>query len=131
MQWGFFMRGYMDAISQIELAWAAGLFDGEGSVSWHWEGKRRKTGLRGHYPKLYVGNTDRRLLDRFFTAVGLGKVRGPYGRFGREGQEIKPMYHWTATHKQGREAAILLRPYLSPAKLEKVNEAFPGRDIRE
>ena len=108
-----------------EIAWAAGLFDGEGSVSFHAEGKIRKDGTRRSYPRLYVGNTDVRLLKRFLFAVERGKIQGPYGRFGREGQPIKPMYQWTATHKQGREAAQILRPFLSLRNLERFNDAFP------
>lgn len=108
-----------------EIAWAAGLFDGEGSVSAHAEGKPRKDGTSRVYAKLYVGNTDRRLLDRFQEAVGCGKVRGPYGRKSR-GRQIKPMYHWTATHRQARQAAEFLLPILSPEKRERVHFHFPG-----
>lgn len=110
---------------KLELAWAAGLFDGEGSViKEHKEGRRRKDGTQRSYPRLYVGNTDQELLERFQTALQAGKIHGPYGRFGRYGQAIKPMYHWTASHRQGRKAAALLYPLLASHNRQRVAAAF-------
>jgi hypothetical protein len=61
-----------------ELAWAAGFFDGEGSTfCMHKESKRRtKDGRPRDYPTLRVqiGQGEREVLDRFASAVGVGKI---------------------------------------------------------
>jgi hypothetical protein len=111
---------------KLEMAWAAGLFDGEGCVSAsHAEGRKRKDGTQRTYPRLYVGNTDVRLLIRFQQAVGVGKIHGPYGRFSR-GKEVRPMYQWTASHAAGRLAAQVLLPFVSEAKGVPMRMHFGG-----
>lgn len=53
-----------------ELAWATGLFEGEGCIS--------SKGAPYHAPSLCVTQRDRQVLDRFVAAIGEGKVYGPY-----------------------------------------------------
>jgi hypothetical protein len=84
------------ASSDIELAWAAGFFDGEGSFSLHTRGDRNNA-----RPRLiiFISQCDREVLDRFAEAVGLGNVNGPYSRgnpkwrdyytYGVQGQKVK------------------------------------------
>lgn len=106
----------------LELAWAAGFFDGEGWVyQAHKEGKRRKDGTQRAYPKLGLGNTDLPLLERFQKALGCGKVYGPY----REKKpHVKPFWQWSASHKQGRQAARLLLPYVGDRNIKRLMEAY-------
>ena len=93
-----------------ELAWAAGFFDGEGSI------QLRKTGLQ-----LYVGQTDPRPLERFAAAVGVGKVNGPYGPYARNGtpNTWKPMYAWQVGGRKAEAVFALLQPFLSEPKREQ------------
>jgi hypothetical protein len=57
-----------------ELAWAAGFFDGEGSI-----GCYRKDERRPASPMLQVSQVDRFVLDRFQAALGgVGGIGGPY-----------------------------------------------------
>ena len=106
-----------------ELAWAAGLFDGEGST-FVWKGNRRRD-----YGSIRVAvgqSHDPEVLRRFQQAVSLGRVYGPYGG------ERKFQYH--ASNREGCEVLRKLAPYLSGPKkkqarvaLERYNMALAGR----
>jgi hypothetical protein len=60
------------------LAWAAGFFDGEGCF--FFGTYRRKDGRIDQWTETRITQADREVLDRFASAVGLGKVYGPYAR---------------------------------------------------
>lgn len=65
----------MSLINREQLAWAAGVFDGEG---WASSARyNRKTGGRTATLVIGVGQAHRGLLDRFQVAVGIGNVTGP------------------------------------------------------
>ena len=62
-----------------ELAWAAGFFDGEGSVSY--QRQCRKSHSRAQRVisiDIFQTSGNQEVLERFQTAVGVGKVNGPY-----------------------------------------------------
>jgi len=59
---------------ELELAWAAGFFDGEGCTA-----KKRASGTNSNQIILSVSQKHREVLDRFMAAVGRGVVCGPYG----------------------------------------------------
>jgi len=61
-----------------EIAWAAGLFEGEGCI----------TRTRG-YPAVSLGMTDLDVVNRFAAVVGVGR------RHVSTTQRTKPMYFWT------------------------------------
>lgn len=82
-----------------ELAWAAGFFDGEGSV--FLSAKKQ--------PRLNIGQNDRAVLDRFLAAVGVGRVNGPY-----RGKDF--YYFQTTTFEKTQAVIALLWKYLSPVK---------------
>ncbi|MBO0730555.1 MAG: hypothetical protein J2P57_14955 [Acidimicrobiaceae bacterium] len=54
-------------VVETELAWAAGLFDGEGHTGW---GRTLRVDICQYH--------DASVLDRFVAAVGIGKVYGPW-----------------------------------------------------
>jgi hypothetical protein len=67
------------ASQREELAWAAGLYDGEGSCGCYGkhDGRARKSSY--WQIRLSVGqHYDPEVLHRFVAAVGVGKVYGPY-----------------------------------------------------
>lgn len=87
------------------LAWAAGLFDGEGSTT-----------QSGRSLVICMRQNDPRVLHRFQQAVGLGKVYGPYSEDGGKRQ----MWQWRATGWKNVQAIIaMLWTFLSPAKREQ------------
>lgn len=56
-----------------ELAWAAGFFDGEGSVGGY-TGARTKTGIERRYLRISVAQKNRPLLDKFADIFRCGSV---------------------------------------------------------
>lgn len=58
-----------------ERAWAAGFFDGEGSVGLHVNNKKKRLQVS------ISQSNGPELLERFARVVGVGKVRGPYGPY--------------------------------------------------
>lgn len=85
-------------VDRENLAWAAGLFDGEGTTGHN----RKSTALQ-----VRVGNTDVRLLDRFRLAVGgLGQIHGPYGR--QDERHKQPMYVWHVSSFENCQAVLAM-----------------------
>lgn len=101
-------------MDEIELAWAAGFFDGEGSlgfVSGHERAQLKQNALAdGALPDT---------LARFHRAVGIGRVGGPYAdRPTRKGfsERRRAYFIWYATRAEAIEVAQLLWPQLGAAK---------------
>lgn len=92
-----------------EIAWAAGLFDGEGTA----------TICRGR-PRLAVQMSDRECVSRFAQAMGCGFVYGPYVHEYRDGYTRKPRFVWLAEGESYVIAAELLMPMLCTTKREAV-----------
>ena len=68
-----------------KLSWAAGLFEGEGSLGW------RMYRGRPSSPIAQLISTDEDVVRRFASVIGLGNVNGPY-QYG----EKKPYWQWSA-----------------------------------
>lgn len=103
-----------------ELAWSAGLFDGEGCIGCFFN--KRKNAPKA-YPELVltVSQLDRRVLDRFQKATGLGKVYGPYKNSGSKN------YHHRFQSYGPKEVELiidLLWEWLSPVKREQAKNAL-------
>lgn len=89
-----------------ELAWAAGFFEGEGCVTYNSNKPRRTL-------KLTVGQSGYDCpppLTRFATAVGLGKITGPYGPYL---PNRKPAWHWNVSGEDMHVVMNMLLPYLT------------------
>ena len=101
----------------IELAWAAGFFDGEGCTSVH---QPRKAIHRWSTLKVSLKQNDRRALDRFHAAVrGLGSVNGPYEYVGRN-----PFYVYEVYGDDADTVLMYLWPYLGDAKKEQADRVM-------
>ena len=99
-----------------ELAWAAGFFDGEGTVYCRTRHQKYK------YVNAEVAQRDRRPLDRFCAAVGLGKVIDRKGR-----GNTKPHYMWVCyTQEDIKTVFEKLWPFLSDPKKEQYERALAG-----
>lgn len=101
----------------LELAWAAGFFDGEGSAYVQYS-SRTKYAEKGKYayPAIQVTQKDPRPLQRFMDALGgIGNVRGPYDK--HNGQCF-----WHKAGKGALEVVEMLWPYLSEPKREQIEE---------
>lgn len=103
----------MNANDRYELAWAAGLFDGEGSVGVYGTNSIR---LSIHQ----AGNDRPEVLERFTRAVGAGKISGPYKLPGRT-----PIWQmFVHRHEGAQYIAALLWPWLSSVKRAQIAKAL-------
>ena len=96
---------------ETELAWAAGLFDGEGSVS---------VNARTKALEISVGQKGRTVLDRFQAAVGVGRVY----EYARDEPGGGTFFHYAVPN--ARHQLVLLRklwPYLSEPKRDQARRA--------
>lgn len=99
--------------SRENLAWAAGFFDAEGCFS-----TTARVGVCAS-----ITQTNRELLDRFQSTVGLGKVYGPYQTHASDRYRRKPHYFFRA-HGRERVQALLamLWTWLGTAKRQQAVE---------
>ena len=103
-----------------EWAWAAGLFEGEGSI---YSMDRAKD---GHHQlpvmRLAIQMSDRDVVERFCRIVECGKVGGER-RFGRE--HHKPMYMWVISRRSEIERLLLtMLPWFGERRSAKAHEAL-------
>lgn len=95
-------------MSDTEIAWAAGFFDGEGCTAQHTKG----------YIRIYISQKGRECLDRFRESVGgLGNVYGP---------DKRGIYAYAVSRRETVFAVLnILWPYLSTPKREQaVSKGF-------
>ena len=106
-------------MQSIELAWAAGFYDGEGSTGV--ERRRQAPGRGQPYVGLVVEVTqvDERPLRRFAAAVGVGRINLRPRRGNRQ-----PQWRWRAAGGAARRALRALWPYLSEPKREQALRAL-------
>ena len=116
----------MKLMNREELAWAAGLFDGEGSVGVYNRGDKGNTWHSLKYRRLMlsIAQADRQVLDRFQKAIfGLGHINGP--RTLNSPFKAKSQWFFTTgsfEHVQAIIAALWV--FLSPVKKEQAKQAL-------
>ena len=98
------------------LAWLAGLFEGEGCISTH----QGKTGRA--YWILQIQMTDEDVVRRAAEVAGAGMVTGPYSS---RRENRKPQWAWRAC-KRGDVYALLvaLWPWLRTRRRARAREAL-------
>lgn len=111
-----------DFAAQLELAWAAGFFDGEGH-----SGVKRGCGVKGNkgrcsYFSMKMVQCKAEPLYRFAAAVGgIGRVKGPYLN---RPKNCQPIYSWDAAGETARRVIRQLWPYLCSVKREQAQNAL-------
>ena len=112
-------RADISEMGSEDIAWAAGLFEGEGTISGY---RRKDRPSRAVQMTVYQGAQDGSpaLLERFRSITGAGSVVGPYrGR----------LFHWTTKRIASVEAvSALLWPDLSPERRAQFVRAFSGSE---
>jgi hypothetical protein len=100
----------MTALQEWEIAYVAGLIDGEGSIGMYKDGKNKP--LR---PTLCINMTDKVAIDFALRVLGEGRIRIIPSK-----QGLKTQYRIKLTSQQANKAVLLLYPYLlvkkKPAK---------------
>jgi len=104
-------------MNREDLAWAAGFFDGDGSIGIYI--KRRKYRNRDYpLPEIYVRNTElpliRQFQDLFGGHITVHKRKKPH----------KTYYEWTPFQRDLLEVALVLAPYLKSSKKQKAFEVI-------
>ena len=110
-----------------ERAWAAGFFDGEGSVGFS---PYSSGGRKYHRPSVQVSQNHRAPLDRFQAAVGgIGKVYGPYGPYKNQAS-TNPFWKYHATGRTVTAAIFdALGPFLDSVKYAGFEDALAGKSL--
>lgn len=99
----------MRDMSEAEVAWLAGLVEGEGSFHLH----------RGRRPRLQVSMTDEDVIRKAHAMVGVGSVGGPYQSEGKR----KAYWQWNV---YGAEVIELLLPHLGLRRAARAQEVLRG-----
>jgi hypothetical protein len=109
-----------------QLAWAAGLFEGEGCFALINVKRVRKS---YQYIKMGMQMTDEDVVRRFHEVVGVGKVNGPYNQKTYPGS--KPFWNW---HLSGRvkvePLAQQFLPWLGLRRTARLAEILGDEDVR-
>lgn len=101
--------------SDAEIAWAAGLFEGEGS--WGVYGQTRGTVMA----TAALGMTDRDVVEKFHRIVGVGAVHVRT----TERANHKTMHVWTVGKAESVRGLVeMFRPWLGSRRLERADEVL-------
>jgi len=96
-------------VNVSEIAWVAGLFDGEGFCA---------TGNRGRNHLLKVNMTDEELVRRVAAILGVGSVHGPITRTDVPAHWL-PQWSWVACAASAVAAAEAMLPYVGSRNRER------------
>ena len=105
-------------MNETERAYCAGIVDGEGCISLTMHQQPTKAGWKDQVcHKVYVSNTDKRLLEWFVGVTGLGAVKsyspGRSTRLERfDPARVKPLYVWAIWGSGIRQFLPQILPYL-------------------
>lgn len=102
------------------MAWAAGLFEGEGTITYMTKSRRAR---------LAVKMTDEEAVRRFESSIGVGKVYGPYGPYKSQLGNL-PTWYWAADGNAAVEAADKLLPWLGSRCRERLQEVLSRENAR-
>jgi hypothetical protein len=95
------------------VAWAAGLFEGEGSVTVCRERRR-----------LQLKMISEESVRRFHVIVGAGKVYGPYSNRSGDSYPRSPFFLWVAEGADAEAVVAMLFPLLSEWRRVAMYELF-------
>jgi hypothetical protein len=113
------------SLDSEQWAWAAGLFDGEGSFYIQKQRRGEKTRC---YPRIGMSNTDRSLLERFAAVVGAGRIYSyKQAMKSADGYKRKPLFILQINTRSDVERVVAgLKPWLSETKKEDAARALAG-----
>lgn len=105
------------------FAWAAGLFEGEGSL----DIKKSDThGYHYEYLRLQLTSTDYDVLLRFKTLVGVGGINGPYRDFRKKRLGKKPHWKWQVSGVKALHLVQKLKLYFGKRRTQKLKQLLKG-----
>ena len=108
-------------VPETDRAYIAGLFDGEGSVSYKQYMRQRK-GAKKAYPtwqiRLEIAMTDQSVLKWITEVLGVGTMGPRKVRPGR-----KKQWRWRCSHRDAYYVCLLIWPY-AHTKLPKIQQVI-------
>lgn len=115
-------------MENLEAAWFAGLFEGEGSVTQVTRRNRWNEDI--HYFTLKVGMTDEDVIRKIGKVTGYDHIYGPYLPKGG----TKPAWVWECQHRAEVERIIrTIRPFMGKrrgARMDQVLAYYAEREAR-
>jgi len=101
-------------VKREQLAWVAGVFEGEGTIV-----------RDGSRTRLQVGMADEDVVRRLAEASGMGTVSGPHKSFGPKGTDYQPRWRWSVA-RQSEVYALLaaLWPWLGERRRARAKLAL-------
>jgi hypothetical protein len=103
-------------VNDVEIAWAAGLFEGEGCFTV--QRQRQYPPYVYVYPQASLGMTDEDMVRRFHAIVGVGNVSPMIV----DKRGYKPMWRWQAYGEPVLGVIEMLGPYLGQRRRERALE---------
>ena len=118
-----------------DIAYIAGLFDGEGSIYYakRREKKKKHNGEGYRYSNsqrisMEITMTDRSVLEWVHEVLGVGTlVKKPRKGFRKDGTKYLVQWKWRCTFRQAYYVCCLLWPY-AHTKLPKINQIIAHYD---
>ena len=115
-------------VNQDDIAYMAGLFDGEGSVSYYQRKEKRK-GKKKAYNfwiiRCEMSMTDEHVMKWFHETLGFGSLRKRLPIKSWEGK--KPQWRWSCSHREALVFAKLMWPH-TQVKLHKLEQIIDHYD---
>lgn len=96
-------------LADVELAWAAGLIDGEGCITITKDKPRGQVKSPQYKPYLIVTNTYRPVMERLQSMFGVGSIQEQKYPVS---DQWKSGLTWVCCSKQARSVVEAVRPYL-------------------
>lgn len=99
--------------SQVEIAYFAGLFDGEGTVNIAQRKRKRKRCRIAYKLSIQIGLAHLPVLEKIKEIWQIGSINGPYQK-----KDYKPQWRWDAESNQAAKILEVCLPYLCIKKPE-------------
>jgi hypothetical protein len=103
---------------ELQVAWAAGFFEGEGCITHKNKKKDRQV--------ISLNNTDKDVIERFISIVNYGNLRGPYKSNGTKHKPThKPYWMWEVAKKSEVKRILeMFLPYLGKRRRQRAEQAL-------
>ncbi len=106
---------FLNMTNEVDHAWAAGLFEGEGSFD-HSAGN-------AHRPRATMSLTDKDILERFMAAVGAGTM----GPSKRRAAHHKEAWQWWTNEAEFHIVYAAMKPWLGLRRVAAAEAAIKAR----
>lgn len=104
----------MNDLTESEIAWLAGLYEGEGNCH---IGK-------GRLITVSIRMTDFDIIDRLAILTGVGQLLGPYDNNRKDRGPCKPIKRWNANGGDAVDFLEVIRPWLGQRRGERADQAI-------